>query len=844
MHLFLRSNCSMALCYFLPSSEANKSELKNVMGKANLHVFFLLFLILSCFCESNNQLTQPKSLSPGDMLISEGRVFALGFFSPTNSNKSLYLGIWYHSIPERTVVWIANRDSPISNHSSVKLSITNSSEMVLFDSEGRTVWKTANTTTAGGADGAVAVLDDSGHFMLRLLNGTVVWQSIDHLTDTILPSTRVLLSYKAQVVGRLVAWKGPDDPSSGDFSSSIDPRSNLQIFIWKGSLPYKRRQVVNEVSVSGGTYQSNTTSVVSESLFYRMDELYYDFTVSDGSPYTRILLDYRGNLSLLSWNNTTLSWTVASDTPSYCDIYASCGPFGYCDAATVPTTCRCPDGFELVDSLNLSRGCQRKEALRCGKENNFMTMPNMKVPDKFLHIRNKSFDQCAAECSKNCSCMAYAYANLRKAGTMSDTSRCLVWTGDLIDMAKASSGENLYVRLGESPVQKNKKFLKILLPIVACLLLLAFAALVWKSGKQQKKKVQKKMMLEYLRSTDEAGNKNIEFPFVSFNDIVAATDNFSDTNMLGKGGFGKVYKGMLDGTTEVAIKRLSKGSRQGTEEFRNEVVLIAKLQHKNLVKLLGCCIHEDEKMLVYEYLPNKSLDYFLFDSARKSMVQWPTRFKIILGVARGIMYLHQDSRLTIIHRDLKASNILLDKEMSPKISDFGMARIFCGDQHQTNTNRIVGTYGYMSPEYAMEGAFSVKSDTYSFGVLLLEIVSGLKISSPHLIMDFPNLIVYAWNLWKDGKTEDLVDPYVKEDCPLDEVSRCTHIALLCAQDSPNCRPLMSTVVLMLESKTTPLPTPLQPVYFAFGRRDAQPGRGSDNRVPSMNDMRLTVLGGR
>ncbi|KAG2575009.1 hypothetical protein PVAP13_7KG399700 [Panicum virgatum] len=223
----------MAIRYFLHPSEANKPALKNVMGKANLHVFFLLFLILSSFCESNDQLTvtQENSLSPGNMVISDGGVFALGFFSPTNSSKSLYLGIWYHNIPERTVVWVANRDSPISNHSSVKLTITNSQEMVLFDSEGRSVWMTANTTTAGGADGAIAVLLDSGNFVLRLLNGTVVWQSIDHPTDTVLPNTRVLVSYKSQVVGHLVAWKGPDDPSSGDFSLSIDPSSNLQFFI-------------------------------------------------------------------------------------------------------------------------------------------------------------------------------------------------------------------------------------------------------------------------------------------------------------------------------------------------------------------------------------------------------------------------------------------------------------------------------------------------------------------------------------------------------------------------------------------------------------------------------------
>nr|XP_034603287.1 cysteine-rich receptor-like protein kinase 15 isoform X2 [Setaria viridis] len=393
--------------------------------------------------------------------------------------------------------------------------------------------------------------------------------------------------------------------------------------------------------------------------------------------------------------------------------------------------------------------------------------------------------------------------------------------------------------------QKKSNLLKILLPITACLLLVAFGALVCackRRGQRQKKKVQKRIMLDYLNYADEAGDKNIEFPFISFENIVTATNNFSDCNMLGQGGFGKVYKGMLEGTEEVAVKRLSKGSGQGTEEFRNEVVLIAKLQHRNLVKLIGCCIHEDEKLLVYEYLPNKSLDYFLFDATRKSVLQWLTRFKIIQRVARGMMYLHQDSRLTIIHRDLKASNILLDKEMSPKISDFGMARIFCGDQLQANTNRVVGTYGYMSPEYAMQGTFSVKSDTYSFGVLMLEIVSGLKISSPHLIMDFPNLIAYAWNLWKDGTIEDLVDSSVVEDCSLHEVSRCIHIALLCVQDRPNCRPLMSEVVLMLENKTASLPTPKQPVYFALG--DYEPGKSGDNREPSINDMSLTTLEGR
>ncbi|XP_066346024.1 G-type lectin S-receptor-like serine/threonine-protein kinase RKS1 isoform X1 [Miscanthus floridulus] len=768
--------CSIHSFQFLlqpQRQEINMEKKGLIMEKAHLQVFILL--LLSSPCESDDQFTQAKPLSPGDMLISKDGVFALGFFSPTNSNESLYIGIWYHNIPDRTLVWVANRDSPITNTtpSAAKLAITDNQELALSDSTtGRPLW-----TTATGGAGVIAVLLSSGNFVLRSANGTAMWQSFDHPTDTILPTMRVLFSYQGHVVTRLFASKGPADPSTGDFSLSMDPSSNLQIFVWHGTRLYYRNNFFNDVSAFGGSVSYATTTVIVSVSRINEDGLYFMYTVSGDSPeYTRLSLDYTGKFRLLTWNNDTSSWTAGYERPSSgCDLYAACGPFGYCDNTESVPSCRCLDGFEPIDGHDVSRGCRRNEALVCGMEDGFVTLSGMKAPQGFMHVDNTSFDQCVTECSTNCSCTAYAYVNMSIDGTLIYTSMCLVWTGDLVDTGKVPSfSQDLYIRLAAvSHVQKKRNLVKILLPITALVLLITFTTLVLTykhRGTRQKKKVQKRHMLQYLRSTDQDGDKNIEFPFIDFEDIVVATDNFSDTNMLGKGGFGKVYKGMLEGTNEVAIKRLSKSSGQGTEEFRNEVVLIAKLQHRNLVRLLGCCIHEDEKLLVYEYMPNKSLDYFVFDTARKSMLLWPTRFKIIKGIARGIMYLHQDSRLTIIHRDLKASNILLDTEMIPKISNFGMARIFSGDQHQANTNRVVGTYGYMSPEYAMEGAFSVNSDTYSFGVLLLEIVGGIKISSPHL-MDFPNLIVQAWNLWKDGKIEDLVDSYVKENCPLDEISR-------------------------------------------------------------------------
>ncbi|KAI4339902.1 hypothetical protein MLD38_024787 [Melastoma candidum] len=333
-------------------------------------------------------------------------------------------------------------------------------------------------------------------------------------------------------------------------------------------------------------------------------------------------------------------------------------------------------------------------------------------------------------------------------------------------------------------------------------------------------------------------------------DIRAATENFADNNKLGQGGFGPVYRGKLPNGQEIAVKRLSENSGQGVLEFKNEVSLLARLQHRNLVRLLGFCLDGVEKLLVYEFMPNESLDKFIFDPWKRAPLDWDTRYKIITGIARGLLYLHEDSRLRIIHRDLKASNVLLDMDMNPKLSDFGMARLLEFDQTQAGTRRIMGTYGYMAPEYAVRGHFSPKSDVFSFGVLVLEILSGRQNLAPRSGEDQDILISHAWTNWREDRISDIIDPAVGSFYGTD-IARCVHIGLLCVQEKMANRPSMASVVLMLNSRSVTLPVPAPPAFltktnsavddissslFDSTSRETKPGASANNRPTfSIND---------
>ncbi|VVB07789.1 unnamed protein product [Arabis nemorensis] len=313
--------------------------------------------------------------------------------------------------------------------------------------------------------------------------------------------------------------------------------------------------------------------------------------------------------------------------------------------------------------------------------------------------------------------------------------------------------------------------------------------------------------------------------------IQTATNEFSPENKLGQGGFGTVYKGMLANGQEIAVKRLVSGSGQGDTEFRNEVSLLTRLQHKNLVKLLGFCNEGDEEILVYELVPNSSLDHFIFDEEKRLLLTWDVRFRIIEGVARGLVYLHEDSQLKIIHRDLKASNILLDAEMNPKVADFGTARLFDNDETRAETKRIAGTRGYMAPEYLNYGQISAKSDVYSFGVMLLEMISGRRNNS----FEGEGLPAFAWKRWVEGKPEIVIDPHLSEN-PINEIIKLIQIGLLCVQENAANRPTMSSVIVWFCSETIIIPLPKAPAY---ARIQSQ----SENGTMSMSNV-ITELSSR
>ncbi|CAA2982886.1 G-type lectin S-receptor-like serine/threonine-protein kinase At4g27290 isoform X1 [Olea europaea var. sylvestris] len=768
-------------------------------------IYSLTFLKLSVAADT---LSANQTIRDGQILVSEGEIFELGFFSPGNSNNR-FLGIWYKTTPD-VVFWVANRNNPIIDSQGI-LSIARNGTLLL--KRGKTIIWSSNTSSVASIP--VVRLLNTGN--LVIMNSTsqqnYIWQSFDYPCDTRLPGME-LVDYLGQGQDKyLTSWRSSHDPSIGDFSDRIEYNGGLvEMVVYHGKIKRCRR------SPWSGHYTSNLPFILTTPfkpvLVFNKDRIsLYD----NSSLITRFNLDKSGFVHRYTMNESKNGWNLVQTFPrDFCDNYARCGPNGICRISQVPI-CECLKGFaprfqKDWDVQDWSGGCVRITPINCQNGDGFLGV-EANFPDRLQFQLNTSmnFNECQAQCSKSCSCTAFA------TPFITGVSSCLMWFGDLIDIREppgADSKVNIYIRLPPSELESNnvlgkkkKRPAKIIFILTAVGVLIP--ALIC-GGILLKRRLTSK--------GEERKTEGLELPSFDLATVAAATDNFSSKNMIGEGGFGPVYRGRLSDGQGVAVKRLSKTSRQGIEEFKNEVNLIAKLQHRNLVRLLGCCTKRDERMLIYEYMENRSLDNFIFDEDKRTILSWHKRFDIIMGIARGFLYLHHDSRLKIIHRDIKTSNILLDEYLNPKISDFGLARIVGGGHDIERTKRVIGTYGYMAPEYAFDGKFSVKSDIFSMGVVLLEIVSGKKNRSFRYMDHCDSLLGHAWLLWKEDKALELMDECLKDSYVESQVKRCIHMGLLCVQKHADDRPFMSNVLFVLGSdqEGANLPDPNEPGFFMGG----------------------------
>ncbi|CAL5441331.1 unnamed protein product [Camellia sinensis] len=766
------------------------TNLENWVFNILLHLFLFFG-----FCKSRYTLTPNQPIKDGDLLVSNAETFALGFFSPGNGTSNRrYVGIWYYKISEQTVVWVANRDKPI-NGTSGTMSIDQHGNLVIYDdnSHNVTLWHTnVSAPVMATSNSYSARLLDSGNLML-LFRGSdtknesfVAWQSFDHPTNTLLPNMKLGLDRRTGLDRFLTSWKSKDDPGTGEYSYRMVPSGWPQLVLYKGSVPlYRILPWISSKLTDNFTMSCSTRSTLM--ILRKSDELV-------------------GGLKMDTWVDVEGQgqgkWVEFYSAPiEPCDNYGQCGAYGYCDESKLPTRfeCTCLPGHEpkSAKQWNLrdaTGGCvvkKRADLGTCENGEGFVKVERAKIPDTSwaLVAPQLSMNECEAGCLMNCSCKAYS--------SVADSGNCITWYGDLMDVRKSDSALlDWYIRvdadeIGETTVGKpsasvtdqhlkKKKSMSvdkkkaIVVTSVVVMLALIISLVCWL--------VMKKARRDAGFNNQASDEEKLELPIFDMITIAVATNQFSHTNKIGEGGFGSVYK--LSSGKDIAVKRLSMSSKQGVDEFKNEVILIAKLQHRNLVRLLGCCIHGEERMLVYEYMPNGSLDSFIFGGA------------------------------------------------------------FGHDQSSTKTERVVGTYGYMSPEYAIDGLFSMKSDIFSFGVIILEIMSGKRNRMFHHSDHDLNLLGHAWNLWTEGRVSELLDPMMEGSFPMSKVLRCIQVGLLCVQKCPEDRPTMSTVFLMLVSGNAILPQPKQPGFYTERSSIITHDQSLLKSSPSINEVTMTCLAAR
>ncbi|KAG4386016.1 hypothetical protein AAZX31_12G187800 [Glycine max] len=770
----------------------------------------LLTLFFSLFTHNSlaalPTVSSNQTLTGDQTLLSKGGIFELGFFKPGNTSN-YYIGIWYKKVTIQTIVWVANRDNPVSDKNTATLTISGGN-LVLLDGSSNQVWST-NITSPRSDSVVVAVLNDTGNLVLKPNDASAsdsdyLWQSFDHQTDTFLPGGKIKLDNKTKKPQYLTSWKNNQDPATGLFSLELDPKgSNSYLILWNKSEEYWTSgawngQIFSLVPEMRLNYIYNFSFVMNE------NESYFTYSMYNSSIMSRFVMDVSGQIKQFSWLEKTQQWNLFWSQPrQQCEVYAFCGVFGSCTENSMPY-CNCLPGFEPKSPsdwnlFDYSGGCERKTKLQCenlnssnGDKDGFVAIPNMALPKHEQSVGSGNVGECESICLNNCSCKAYAF----------DGNRCSIWFDNLLNVQQLSqddsSGQTLYVKLAASEFHDDKNRIEMIIGVVVGVVVgigVLLALLLYVKIRPRKRMV---------------GAVEGSLLVFGYRDLQNATKNFSDK--LGEGGFGSVFKGTLGDTSVVAVKKL-KSISQGEKQFRTEVNTIGKVQHVNLVRLRGFCWEGTKKLLVYDYMPNGSLDCHLFQNNNCKVLDWKTRYQIALGTARGLAYLHEKCRDCIIHCDVKPGNILLDADFCPKVADFGLAKLVGRDLSRVIT-AVRGTKNYIAPEWISGVPITAKVDVYSYGMMLFEFVSGRRNSEQCEGGPFASFPIWAANVVTQcDNVLSLLDPSLEGNADTEEVTRMATVALWCVQENETQRPTMGQVVHILEGildvNLPPIPRSLQ-----------------------------------
>ncbi|XP_057828329.2 G-type lectin S-receptor-like serine/threonine-protein kinase At2g19130 [Cryptomeria japonica] len=745
------------------------------------------------------------SLAGKETLISKNGAFALGFFSPNGTNN-WYIGIWFSQIPEKTVVWVANRETPVLSTPSV-LNFSRDGRLRLFDSNGRSIWSSNNSLRASRA-----VMMENGNFiMLGAQNGSeIVWESFRYPGDTLLPGMKMWKGMK------LTSWKNSVDPALGPFSFGMDtsPGRTQFLLLSSSDLYWSTGEWINGQfkNMPYHSFQQKFTGLDCKTL---SPTQIYCLLIPSGEIMSRVVMAENGVIGRYFLEDNG-GWTLIGFTPrDQCNVYNVCGAYAACNAyarsngystSNSHDACRCLDGFRPRDIRAWdsqqwwSSGCVRRRRLQCSASNGttdgFREVKSTYLADNqaVSFTTTQTLQGCRLECLGNCSCMAFLVTN-------STIPICRMWFGDLLNVRETSDGQTVFIRVAASELEDRSEskwgrshksiMLRVFLPVTAGALALAFALLLaWIILRKRQKKAPE----------EEENGVPTSLKMFTFTELRFATKNFK--HKLGRGAFGSVFKGTLPDNTHVAVKKLER-SAQAEKQFRAEICTIGNIQHVNLVMLRGFCAEGSRRLLVYEYMPNGSLNSLLFrnNEGGGKVLDWKTRFGIALGTARGLVYLHQECRDRIIHCDIKPENILLDGDLCPKIADFGLAKLVVRDFSRVLTTTR-GTRGYLAPEWISGLPITPKADVYSFGMTLLEIISGRR----NVDLTVQKSSTYYFPPWAatqvhKGNLMAVVDERISQETDGEQVRRAVMTSMLCIQEDENARPSMAQVVQLLEGIT-------------------------------------------